>query len=109
MGEEWRHSLIMTITEFGRTVAENGTRGTDHGLGTCCFLAGGLLEKSGVIADWRGLEKKDLFEERDLPTTLDACAVFAQVVEHLFGLSPAVIADQVIAHRQSALLKNLWS
>lgn len=108
MGDQWPNTLVLTITEFGRTAYENGTSGTDHGLGTCCFLAGGLLQKSAVIADWRGLEKKNLFQERDLPVTVDACAVYAQVVERLFGLSPAVIGAQVIEHRPSALLKNLW-
>ena len=108
MGDQWRHTLVLTITEFGRTVAENGTSGTDHGVGSCCFLAGGLVEKSGVIADWRGLQKPQLFEERDLPATLDACAIYAQVLERLFKLSPAVIQDQVLAYRPSPLLNNLW-
>lgn len=41
MGAQWANTLVLTITEFGRTAAENGTNSTDHGVGICCFLAGG--------------------------------------------------------------------
>jgi uncharacterized protein (DUF1501 family) len=109
MGAQWQNSLVLTITEFGRTAAENGTNGTDHGLGSCCFLAGGLVGRSGVIADWRGLKKDQLFEGRDLPVTIDVCAVYAQVLERLFKLRPQVIQDKIIAHQASPLLKTLWS
>lgn len=108
MGDAWKHSLVVTLTEFGRTAAENGTNGTDHGVGSCCFLAGGLINSSGVIADWRGLAKDALFEQRDLPATIDACAVYAQVLERLFKLSPQVIQEKVLAHRPSPALSKLW-
>lgn len=104
----WQYALVVTITEFGRTAAENGTTGTDHGVGTCCFLAGGLINQSKVYADWRGLDKKNLFEERDLPATIDINAVYARVIERAFGLSQAMQTEQnVLKAFASPTLKGL--
>lgn len=107
MGPMWAKSLVVTVTEFGRTAAENGTTGTDHGVGSCCLLAGGLVQESRVYAQWQGLRKPQLFEGRDLPATTDVAAVYARVVERVFGLPPAIIAEQVLAHRSSPTLKGL--
>ncbi len=107
MGRVWSQSLVVTVTEFGRTAAENGTTGTDHGVGTCCLLAGGLVRQSRVYAQWQGLRKPQLFEGRDLPATIDVAAVYARVVERVFQLSPSVIGEQVIAHRASPALRGL--
>ena len=71
------------------------------------LLAGGLLTGSKVYADWRGLKKEQLFEGRDLPTTIDLAAVYARVLERVFGLSPSAIQEQVMAHRPHAALKGL--
>ncbi len=107
MGEKWQESLLVTVTEFGRTAAENGTNGTDHGVGSCCFLAGGLVGQSKVYADWRGLKKAQLFEERDLPATIDVAAVYAKVLERVFGLAPATIKGSIMAHDSSPHLRGL--
>lgn len=107
IGPLWSQSLVVTVTEFGRTAAENGTTGTDHGVGTCCFLAGGLVSASKTYAQWQGLQKDQLFEGRDLPATIDVAAVYARVIERVFGLSPEVIGQQVLAHRGSPALKGL--
>ena len=108
MGEQWANTVVLTITEFGRTAAENGTNGTDHGVGSCCFLAGGLVTQSKVYSDWRGLEKSALFEERDLPTTIDVSAVHAKVLERVFALSPKTIANaSVLDYKTSPLLNGL--
>jgi uncharacterized protein (DUF1501 family) len=107
MGPSWRQSLVLTITEFGRTAAENGTTGTDHGVGSCVFLAGGLNVGSRVYADWRGLAKERLFEERDLPATIDVNAVHARVVERVFGLTEARMQESVFAYRRSPALRGL--
>ena len=56
MGEAWRETVIVAVTEFGRTARINGTDGTDHGTGTVAFLAGGALRGGRVIADWPGLK-----------------------------------------------------
>ncbi len=106
MGAMWARTLVLTVTEFGRTVAENGTNGTDHGVGSCCFLAGGLVAKAQVLADWRGLAKAQLFEGRDLPATIDASAVHAQVLQRVFGLSSSQL-QSVLTFRPSAALSGL--
>lgn len=108
MGTSWAHSLLVTITEFGRTAAENGTNGTDHGVGTCCLMAGGLVTESKVYANWRGLRKPALFEERDLPASIDVSAVYARVIERVFSLSPRTITETgVLDHRAEPTLKGL--
>lgn len=109
MGVAWQRSLVLTLTEFGRTVAENGTTGTDHGVGSCCLMAGGLLTGSRVHADWRGLAREQLFEGRDLPATIDVNAVHARVLERVLGLSPAQIRAEVMDYRDSPRLRDLLS
>ena len=109
MAEDWAHSLVLTVTEFGRTAAENGTYGTDHGVGTCCMIAGGLLQKSAVIADWRGLDPAQLYEGRDLPATIDTNAIFAQVVQRAFGLSNDQIQSHVLPFRAHPQLQIQWA
>lgn len=108
MGEQWAQTLVLTVTEFGRTAAENGTNGTDHGVGSCCFLAGGLVTQAKVYADWRGLNKSALFEERDLPTTIDVSAVHAKVLERVFALSPKTLVNAgVLEYKTSPWLNGL--
>jgi uncharacterized protein (DUF1501 family) len=107
MGTHWRNALVLTLTEFGRTAAENGTTGTDHGWGTCCFLAGGLVRQSQVYADWRGLQRSKLHEERDLPATIDVNAVHARVIERVFELNSRTIQSEVVTYRDHAHLKCL--
>lgn len=92
----WKKSLVLTVTEFGRTVAENGAWGTDHGYGTCIFAVGGLLKKSGVVADWPGLQSKNLFEGRDLLATADARSLYAKAITATLGLDPDIVRSQVI-------------
>ena len=55
LGPLWTQTAVLVVTEFGRTAAVNGTRGTDHGTGGCAFLAGGAVRGGRVIADWPGL------------------------------------------------------
>ncbi len=93
----WKKTLVVTVTEFGRTVAENGSWGTDHGWGTCAFVVGGALKKSGVLADWPGLKSRDLYEGRDLKATLDARALYASVVSSALGLDPEVVRRDVLS------------
>lgn len=95
LGSKWNDAIILTATEFGRTVAQNGSEGTDHGYGSVGLLAGGLLKGGRIVADWPGLDKKNLFQGRDLMSTLDYRAVCAACLEAAFGLEHDVIADQV--------------
>jgi uncharacterized protein (DUF1501 family) len=95
LGPRWNDTTIVAITEFGRTVHINGTVGTDHGVGTVAFLAGGAIAGGRVIADWPGLKTADLYEGRDLKPTTDLRAVLKGLLADQFGLSPRVLAETV--------------
>ena len=95
LGDAWDRSIILTLTEFGRTVKENGTWGTDHGWGSVGMLAGGTIKKSRVISQWPGLAERDLFEQRDLMSTIDYRSVCAACIENALGLDHDVIAEKV--------------
>ena len=69
LGAAWRQTAVLIMTEFGRTVRMNGTRGTDHGTGTVAFVLGGAVAGGRVVADWPGLGPGRLFEDRDLQPT----------------------------------------
>lgn len=84
LGLAWRDTAVLLVTEFGRTAAINGTRGTDHGTGGAAFLLGGAVRGGRVIADWPGLAAGALYEGRDLKPTLDLRAVMKGVLaEHV--------------------------
>ncbi len=95
LGPLWDNTIVMTATEFGRTVRENGSQGTDHGYGSVGFLAGGLVKQASVLANWPGLRNQDLFEERDLMATMDYRAICAACIEAALGLDHGVIAERV--------------
>jgi len=86
MGDEFKNTLVLTLTEFGRTIKQNSSNGTEHGYGTAIFMAGGLLKKSQVHTDWPGLKRKELFEGRDLNSTIDARSVYASAMSTVFDV-----------------------
>ena len=80
----WSRTVVVVATEFGRTVAINGTLGTDHGSGGAAFVLGGAVNGGRVIADWPGLAARDRYEGRDLKVTTDLRAVLKGVLaDHL--------------------------
>jgi uncharacterized protein (DUF1501 family) len=84
MGSAWRETVVVIVTEFGRTARINGSNGTDHGTATVALLVGGALKGGRVIADWPGLRQADLHEGRDLKPTIDLRAVLKGVLkDHL--------------------------
>jgi uncharacterized protein (DUF1501 family) len=84
LGPVWNDTAVLLATEFGRTVAENGTRGTDHGTATAAYLLGGAVNGGRVVADWPGLSPRQLYQERDLRPTLDLRSVMKGLLaEHL--------------------------
>jgi uncharacterized protein (DUF1501 family) len=95
LGPIWRSTSVLIVTEFGRTAAVNGTRGTDHGTAGCALLAGGAVAGGRVIADWPGLRPHDLHEGRDLRPTLDLRAVVKGLLTEQFGLPEPVLASAV--------------
>lgn len=94
LGPVWNDTAVLLVTEFGRTAAINGTRGTDHGTATAAFLIGGAVQGGRVIADWPGLSGRALYQGRDLTPTLDLRSVLKGVMaEHLLIPSRALEAS----------------
>lgn len=100
LGPHWDRTTLMIVTEFGRTVAVNGTRGTDHGTAGCAFIAGGAVAGGRIVADWPGLAAGDLYEGRDLAPTLDLRALFKGVLHDSYGLSARALDTQVFPGSQ---------
>lgn len=105
LGERWKDTAIVTITEFGRTAQINGTVGTDHGTGTVVLLAGGAIKGGRIIADWPGLKPAQLYQQRDLAPTSDVRAVLKGLLADQFGLSAAVLGEKVFP--ESAAVKPM--
>ena len=84
--EAFDNTLILTLTEFGRTIKQNSSNGTEHGYGSAVLMAGGLVKKAQVHADWPGLKRKELFEGRDLNSTIDARSIYASAMSTVFDL-----------------------
>lgn len=95
LGRIWSRTTVVVVTEFGRTVAVNGTRGTDHGTAAAAFVAGGAVDGGRVIADWPGLGERNLYEGRDLYPTLDLRALFKGVLGEQYGLSMRALESSV--------------
>lgn len=83
--ERMQDVLILTMSEFGRTVRENGTRGTDHGHANAMFLVGGSVRGGRIYGEWPGLANDKLYEGRDLALTTDFRDVFATVAQKHLG------------------------
>ncbi|QOV90109.1 DUF1501 domain-containing protein [Humisphaera borealis] len=91
LGDRMADVMVLSMTEFGRAVRQNGNRGTDHGHASCFFAIGGGVKGGKVYADWPTLAPEKLFEERDLAVTTDFRNVFAEVcVNHLGVKSDAI-------------------
>jgi uncharacterized protein (DUF1501 family) len=101
LGPVWRATAVVLVTEFGRTAAVNGTRGTDHGTATAAFLVGGAV-RGRVIADWPGLAPRSLFEGRDLAPTRDLRSVLKGVLAEHLGVAPRALNEQVFPESRDA-------
>lgn len=92
LGAAWRQTVVLVVTEFGRTVRMNGAGGTDHGTATVALLLGGAVAGGRVAGDWPGLAPARLFEHRDLQPTGDVRALAKGALAAQFGLGPAALA-----------------
>ncbi len=95
LGETWRYTVIAAVTEFGRTVRVNGTRGTDHGTASAAILAGGAVNGGEVITDWPGLAPADLYHGRDLQPTADIRSLFKGVLRDHLGTPESALETSV--------------
>ena len=89
----YKNTTIMVMSEFGRTVRENGNGGTDHGHGNVLWLLGGGISGGKVFGRWGGLADKELNEARDLPTTTDYRSVASYVLSEHLGLSQSKLLN----------------
>ena len=85
LGKRMDDVVLLTMSEFGRTARENGTRGTDHGHGNAMFILGNSVKGGRVFADWKGLKNEQLNEERDLAVTTDFRDVFGEIASRHLG------------------------
>ena len=92
LGERMADTVILTMSEFGRAVAENGSRGTDHGHGNAMFVIGGGVKGREVHGQWPGLKTDQRYEGRDLAVTTDFRDVFSEVVVKHLGTTTAMAA-----------------
>jgi uncharacterized protein (DUF1501 family) len=91
----WDKTLLLAMTEFGRTVRENGSNGTDHGTGGAMLMAGGALKGGRVMGQWPGLAEGDLYQGHDLMPTTDVRAWAAWAMRGMYGLDRGVIEGSI--------------
>ncbi|HTH97552.1 MAG TPA: DUF1501 domain-containing protein [Stellaceae bacterium] len=109
LGPAWRNTVVVTVTEFGRTAAPNGTDGTDHGTASATFLLGGAV-KGGVHGDFPGLAANALLENRDLRMASDLRGVMKGVLAEHLGvprghLDTVIFPDSAAIRPMDGLLK----
>ena len=85
LGDRMEDVVILTMSEFGRTVEENGSGGTDHGHANVMLALGGPVDGGKILGDWPGLEREQLYEGRDLALTTDFRDVFSEIVQGHLG------------------------
>jgi uncharacterized protein (DUF1501 family) len=111
LGPKWNDTAVLLVTEFGRTAAINGTRGTDHGTATAAFLVGGAVAGGRVLTDWPGLAQRALYQGRDLAPTLDLrCVLKGLLADQLHvparALEKTVFPDSESARPLEGLLRG---
>lgn len=109
LGPAWDKTAVIVLSEFGRTAAENGSRGTDHGVGGIALLLGGAVAGGRFAGDWPGLSERALYEGRDVQPTTDYRALLKAMLRDRMGLDEAYIEDTVFpGSRKVAAANNLF-
>jgi uncharacterized protein (DUF1501 family) len=88
LGTEWKNTVVVVLSEFGRTFRENGNHGTDHGHGTVYWVLGGAINGARVAGEQRAVNRAALLQDRDFPVLNDYRAVLGGMFRTLWGLSP---------------------
>ena len=96
MGNAWRNTVVVVVSEFGRTFSENGNRGTDHGHGSVFWLLGGGIRGKQVAGEQKAITQANLFQNRDMPVLNEYRAVLGGILQRTFGLTAAQL-DTVFA------------
>lgn len=92
MGPAWKSTVVVVVSEFGRTFRENGNRGTDHGHGTVFWVLGGGVGGGRIAGEQQALTATTLFQNRDYPVLNDYRSVLGGLFARLYGLDPAAVA-----------------
>jgi len=88
LGAEWNNTVVVVLSEFGRTFRENGNRGTDHGHGSVYWVLGGAIDGGKIVGEQSRVARDTLFQDRDYPVLNDYRAVLGGLFRTLWGLSP---------------------
>lgn len=107
LGEAWAQTAVLIMTEFGRTARVNGTSGTDHGTGGVALVLGGAVRGGRVLADWPGLARQQLFENRDLMPTMDLRRIAKGLLAGHLGLDAEALARAFPASADATPLPGL--
>ena len=102
LAELWNNSCIVIASEFGRTAAMNGTRGTDHGTGGLMMLLGGAVKGGNVKGDWPGIKKTNLYQGRDLAPANDVTAVLKGVLRDHLGIDRTTLDNSIFPNSSRA-------
>ncbi|TGN57283.1 DUF1501 domain-containing protein [Paracoccus liaowanqingii] len=95
LGRNWDRTTVLAMTEFGRTLRENGSAGTDHGTGGAMLMAGGAVRGGRALGEWPGLAESDLYAGRDLMPLRDIRAYAAWAMHAKFGISKSALEGAV--------------
>lgn len=95
LGPVWSDTIIVAMTEFGRTARPNGNKGTDHGTGGAMFIMGGAVRGGQVIADWPGLDDSSLYQNRDLRPTTDIRSVMKGLIADHYNLPLSILNSTI--------------
>ena len=106
MGPAWQHTVALVVTEFGRTVAMNGTRGTDHGTAGMVLVLGGAVDGGRVLGDWPGLARGRLREGRDLAPATDLRSLYKGILRDHLGITKADLESRVFPASRAAPAMN---
>ena len=106
LGPAWKKTVIVAASEFGRTVAVNGTGGTDHGTASIAFVLGGAVTGGVIRADWKGLKSSALRDGRDLPAMTDTRAIFKGVLADHLGLAKKSLEERIFPDSAMAVAQK---
>ncbi len=107
LGANWQKTTILVATEFGRTAAANGTGGTDHGTASTAMLLGGDLNGGRVLTDWPGLQKSNLYQQRDLQPTTNLNDLITSALSARFGLDSQRVASKLFLQPKQKIITDL--
>jgi uncharacterized protein (DUF1501 family) len=107
LGDAWRHTAVLVVTEFGRTARPNGTAGTDHGTGTVALVLGGVVAGGTVRGTWPGLASGKLLDDRDLQPTTDLRSLAKGLLGSHLGLDASAIARAFPASAEASAAGGL--